>query len=444
MKTATFLFMVMMGVLSIPTLGQDANSKSKVENQNKTDFTQWIVKNAHEIKTVDAENGFEDLQLFKFVLKDVRVVGLGEATHGTSEFFRMKHRMLEFLVKEMGFSSFYIEASMSRCRYINDYVLYGKGNLDTATAIQGFVTWRVEEVRNMIEWMRKYNLSVPDEKRVKFLGYDLQVNDNGWKELKQFYLKVNPDSIKNLDSLQINVELGIREVNQHFKTQTYTGSQKLQNAYQKCLDLMCDIVLNEGQYQFVVGKEMYKKNVINIKLIIQEIKSYKDGLNNQRDYYMAQNIMYLLNQEKPDAKVVVWAHNGHISKESGGMGGYLTNLLRNEYYAIGFEFYSGSFQTRNMDIKNTSKDWDVMTVGDPPVESLPWYMNKTGKDKFFIDFRNTGAEKIINFNQYGAHSFGSMYSVKWPVVQPLYLSNFDGMIYIKHSTAAKNFAKVYL
>jgi len=208
---------------------------------------------------------------------------------------------------------------------------------------------------------------------------------------------------------------------------------------------MSDIVLNEGQYQLVVGEEMYKKSLLNIKLIIQEIKSFKDGINNQRDYFMAQNILYLLTLEKPDAKVIVWAHNGHIAKETGGMGSYLTNILRIKYYAIGFEFYSGSFQTKNMDIKNTSKDWDVMTVEDPPIESLPWYMNKTGKNKFFIDFRNTGVEKIKDFYyQYGAHSIGSMYSIKYPVVYTIFLTNFDGMIYIKHSTAAKNFSKVYL
>lgn len=437
--------MLIMGVLAIPAYGQGTNLMSS-KNQNESNFTQWIVKNAHEIKTVDAENGFEDLQQIKLALKDVRVVGLGEATHGTSEFFRMKHRMLEFLVKEMGFTSFYIEASMSRCRYINDYVLYGKGTLDTATAIQGFIPWRVEEVRNMIAWMRKYNLSVSGEKRVKFLGYDLQLNDYGWKELKQFYSKVNPDSIKNLDSLQIKVESGILKVNQSFIiTQTNPGSEKLQNAYQECLEVMRDIVLNEGQYQLVVGEEMYKKSLLNIKLIIQQIKSFKDGINNQRDYFMAQNILYLLTLEKPDAKVIVWAHNGHIAKGSGRMGSYLTNILSINYYAIGFEFYSGSFQTRNIDKKNTSKDWDVMTVEDPPIESLPWYLNKTGKDKFFIDFRNTGVEKTNDFYyQYGAHLIGSMFSIKYPVVYPIFLTNFDGMIYIKHSTASKNFNKVYL
>lgn len=103
----------------------------------------------------------------------------------------MKHRMLEFLVKEMDFTSFYIEASMSRCRYINDYVLYGKGDIDTATAIQGFYVWRVEEVKNMIDWMRQYNTTVPEERKVKFFGYDIQINNLGWKGLKDFYTKVN-------------------------------------------------------------------------------------------------------------------------------------------------------------------------------------------------------------------------------------------------------------
>ena len=178
--------------------------------EDKNLFKQWIINNAHEIKTVDAGNGFEDLQPFKSILKDVQVVGLGEASHGTSEFFRMKHRALEFLVKEMGFTSFYIEASMTRCRYINDYVLYGKGNLDTATAIQGFVTWRVEEVKNMIEWMRQYNASVPDEKKVKFFGCDLQINDQGWKELKDFYRKVNPQKLVDLDSLENSADNAVQ------------------------------------------------------------------------------------------------------------------------------------------------------------------------------------------------------------------------------------------
>jgi len=61
------------------------------------------------LKSVKAESGFEDLSPLKNVLKDVQIVGLGEATHGTKEFFQMKHRMLEFLVKEMGFTVLALE-----------------------------------------------------------------------------------------------------------------------------------------------------------------------------------------------------------------------------------------------------------------------------------------------------------------------------------------------
>jgi len=127
------------------------------------------------------------------------------------------------------------------------------------------------------------------------------------------------------------------------------------------------------------------------------------------------------------------------------MGSYLDNVLKSKYYAIGFEFYSGSFQTMNLDSIIKSKNPAVMSVAEPPLESLPWYFNNTGKDKLFMDFRNTGAEKITNFLlPIGMHSFGSMYSVKWPVTSQMQPAMYDGMIYIKKSTAAKNFTKVDL
>ncbi len=421
--------------------------KLVVAQKDKDQFTRWIASNAHAIKTVDAENGFEDLAPFRQILKDVQVVGLGEASHGTSEFFRMKHRMLEFLVKENGFVSFYIEASMTRCRYINDYVLYGKGNLDTATAIQGFVTWRVEEVKNMIEWMRHYNATVADERKVKFFGYDLQVNDYGWKELKDFYNMVSPEKLPHLDSLRIQLDSASSWSNNLSRQDE--GAKLFKEVYQQCLEVMNDMTLNEGRYQYLLGPQVYAQNLMNIKLIVQEADVYRGDVFDRRDYYMAQNILYLLNHEKPGAKVVVWAHNGHIEKNAtpgySSMGAYLANTLKDKYYAIGFEFYSGSFQTRNLDINNRSKNWDVMTVGAPPAESLPWYLDKAGKANFFIDFRNTGSNKINNFSRaYDMHSFGSMYSTKWPATNQDYLKNFDGMIYIKESTAAKNLTKVYL
>ena len=435
-------------IQDIRKLTTDQNKERKAAAlKDKQQFANWINTNAQPIKSVDAGSETDDLQLFKAILKDVLVVGLGEATHGSSEFFRMKHRMLEFLVKEMGFTSFYIEASMSRCRYINEYVLYGNGNPDTATAIQGFWTWRTDEVRDMIGWMRQYNSTVPAEKKVKFFGYDLQINDRGWKDLKLFYRKVNPARIAYLDSLQTQFDSASTWSNTPNRQQEGAGLYK--KIHQKCLNVLSDIALNEGQYEYTAGKVLYDANLMNIKLIVQEAESYIDYYSDRRDYYMAQNILYLLNREKPGAKVVVWAHNGHIGKipspTYSSMGSYLDNVLKSKYYAIGFEFYSGSFQTMNLDSIIKSKNPAVMSVAEPPLESLPWYFNNTGKGKLFLDFRNTGAEKITNFLlPVGMHSFGSMYSVKWPVTSQMQPAMYDGMIYIKKSTAAKNFTKVDL
>ncbi|MBK7212935.1 MAG: erythromycin esterase family protein [Bacteroidales bacterium] len=420
-----------------------AGYKQKLDSEakDKKAFANWISGNANPLKTVDAGNSFEDLQAFRTILKDVRVVGLGEATHGSSEFFRMKHRMLEFLVKELDFTSFYIEASMTRCRYINDYVLYGLGSLDTATTIQGFVTWRVDEVRDMIEWMREYNATVSADKKVKFLGYDLQINDMGWKGLKSFYKLVDPSKLSHLDSLQIQADSASVWSNSMSRSQE--GGDLFKKLRPLCLSVLDDMVLNEGQYQYLSGKEKYDENLMNIRLIIQEIESYQNGYNDRRDYYMAQNILSLLNQEKPGAKVVVWAHNMHIARFEGSMGNYLDRVLKQEYYPMGFEFYSGSFQSRDLESGNNTRSWDIITVNEPPKESLPWYFNQTGLDKFYIDFRNIGAEKVKNSTKtYAVHSFGSMYSKNWPDTYPAYLNYFDGMIYIRQSSAAKDFTKV--
>jgi erythromycin esterase-like protein len=112
------------------------------------------------------------MEPLRAIVGDARVVELGEATHGTREFFQLKHRMLEFLVTQMGFTIFSIEANMPEAYRLNDYVLTGKG--DPAALLSGmyFWTWNTQEVLDMISWMRAYNQS--GKGRVQFTGFDMQ------------------------------------------------------------------------------------------------------------------------------------------------------------------------------------------------------------------------------------------------------------------------------
>ena len=85
--------------------------------------------------------------------------------------------MLEFLVKEMGFRVFAIESSYSACQNINDYVLGISKDGAQALDSQGFWTCNTEEMLALMDWMRTYNASVAADKKVKYMGFDIQINE---------------------------------------------------------------------------------------------------------------------------------------------------------------------------------------------------------------------------------------------------------------------------
>ena len=158
-RTVAFLFCT-----GLPTVSAHAQRSDPV--------TAWIRTNAIRLSTTEAGRGFADMQALKPLIGDARIVSLGEATHGTREFFQLKHRLLEFLATEMGFTIFSIEANMPEAYRLNDYVLNGTG--DPAELLRGmyFWTWNTEEVLEMIRWMREFNAS--GRGRVQFTGFDMQ------------------------------------------------------------------------------------------------------------------------------------------------------------------------------------------------------------------------------------------------------------------------------
>ncbi|MBK6380306.1 MAG: erythromycin esterase family protein [Chitinophagaceae bacterium] len=155
----------------------------------------WLNKNCIPIKYVKAENGFDDLNPLKDLIGDARIVSLGECTHGSSEVFSMKHRMLEYLVKEKGFTIFSIEANMPEAYALNEYIIDGKGDPRKLMAGMYFWTWYTQEVLDMIEWMKKYNETAT--KKIMFTGFDMQFSDVSIKILRK-YLIVNNNNLLSI------------------------------------------------------------------------------------------------------------------------------------------------------------------------------------------------------------------------------------------------------
>ncbi len=168
MKTSRLLKLAMLSLLSLVVLSAAWTADDPPE-------VAWIAKNAVKLQTPEAGHGFTDMQPLKKIVGTARIVSLGEATHGTREFFQLKHRMLEFLTTEMGFTIFSIEANMPEAYRLNDYVLTGNG--DPAKLLRGmyFWTWDTQEVLDMILWMREMNKS--GKAHVEFTGFDMQTPD---------------------------------------------------------------------------------------------------------------------------------------------------------------------------------------------------------------------------------------------------------------------------
>ena len=157
----------------------------------------WIRQNAVPLQTVEAENGFTDMQPLRNIVGGARIVSLGESTHGTREIFQMKHRVLEFLVGELGFTVFGIEASFPDCIPINEYVLHGQGDARAALRGQGFWTWNTEEVLELIRWMRRYNANPNHEIKIKFYGFDMQNSASALRRAFSYLEPLDPDFVRD-------------------------------------------------------------------------------------------------------------------------------------------------------------------------------------------------------------------------------------------------------
>ncbi len=157
----------------------------------------WITENAIPLKTVEVGQGFEDLLPLRGLVGNANIVVLGEATHGTHEFFKMKHRIVEFLAKQMGFTIFSIEANMPEAYRLNEFVLHGSG--DPKLLLQGlrFWTWNTQEVLDLILWMREFNKS--GQGRIEFSGFDMQSPELPVQIVRSFVAKQDSNYLPTLD-----------------------------------------------------------------------------------------------------------------------------------------------------------------------------------------------------------------------------------------------------
>jgi len=432
---------------------QEPQAATKEGGKNDEILIDWLKKNAIPIKSVEAGNGFADLQPLKRILSDARVVGLGEATHGTREFFQFKHRMVEFLVREMNFNVFAIEANYSGCLKVNDYVTGGKVSRAEALKNLGFLVWKTEEVAALVDWLRAYNQTVPPERKVRFYGFDMQ-NMEAYDALQEYLLRVAPEKTREITDTFNKFRAA--------KQAAYGGAREGLKALLPEVDkLIRYFVLQEANFIHKTSRAEYEINLHLLRLLFQDADISSREFNESfepRDRYMAENFLHLLNREPAGTRVAVWAHNSHISTgeipgPDGALGKWMGNYLRQElnggYYALGFVFNEGSFQATSTTSSGETQFVEY-TVGPAGEGSLNWYFAQPKIGNYIIDFRRTPKNEAVQqwltkprgLGFLGGYNIPQDYKDWWAAggktFQWVTLSKeFDGMIFIERTTRAR-------
>ena len=316
----------------------------------RTDSVSVLIKKyGIPLTSCQAGHGFEDLQPLKKLIGDARIVGLGEATHGTREFYQMKHRLLEFLVEEMGFDGIVFEASMPECFDIDRYIQTGEGNALKALAGQYFWTWDTQEVLALIEWMRSYNADPSHKRKIHFYGNDIQFGVRNAKVIYEYLSEIDPDIANQVaDSLSICL---IPFNNGYLDDRLSPDKRKQLCSYAK--HLLDYIQVHESDFIELSSREEFDFIHQHANLLYQYLL-----LNNVdpggmfydvRDSCMAANTVWALEQAGPESRLALWAHNGHICTDSLVQGWYLRKWLGEQYFTLGMLFSEGEFQAYGRD-----------------------------------------------------------------------------------------------
>ncbi len=351
----------------------------------------WLKGNAIALRTVETGNGFDDMQPLKKIVGNARLVSLGEATHGAREFFQLKHRMLEFLASEMGFTVFGIEGTMPESFDINEYALTGRG--DPAAAIPGLGTWAwdTEEVLAMIEWMRRYNADPRHTKKLKFYGFDMQLAPRAARLTIAYLRKVDPEQAAAAEKSLAPIANPIADMDfDKSPAEKKDAVAAAVDAVLKRLDERKEeFAKKTGASEWAVARQSARIVAQNL-----EMRRSPQGPFIARDRSMAENVRWILDHEGPGTKMVAWAHNGHVATRNQygieSMGSHLRKSLGPEMVVFGFAFNQGGFQAVEM-----GKGLRPFNVAPSPEGSLDATLAAAGLQIAAIDLRSLPKDGIV-------------------------------------------------
>jgi erythromycin esterase-like protein len=261
------------------------------------------------------------------LIGDARFVLIGEASHGTHEFYRERAQITKRLIREKGFTAIAVEADWPDAYRVNRYVRGRGDDLEAIDAHEGFKRfptwmWRNADVLDFIGWLRNHNDSVrPGQPKVGFYGLDIYSLHASMQAVVAYLDKVDPQAAERARERYACFD--------HFgaDTQAYglaAGLHPGHSCENEVVAQLVELRRNAAEYALRDGRlaeddYFYAKE--NARLVRDAEHYYRRMYRgevsswNLRDQHMAESLESLvefLGQSGSAAKLVVWAHNSHL------------------------------------------------------------------------------------------------------------------------------------
>lgn len=324
--------------------------------KTERDILKAIVHAAHHLKgeTTDFD------PLLKMI-GDSRLVLLGEATHGTHEFYRIRAQITKRLIEEEGFNAVAVEADWPDAYRINQYVRFESGDQEAIDALAGFQRfpawmWRNADVLDFVGWLRNYN-EHRHSKRVGFYGLDLYSLHASIRAVLDFLDKVDPEAAGRARYRYSCFENFGEDTQAYGYAASFGLSKSCENeVVSQWIEMRrraADLAGRDGR----VARNAFFFAEQNARLVKNAEEYYRAMFHervpswNLRDSHMAETLEALMHHLGPKARIVVWAHNSHLgdarATEMAQRGELnLGQLIREKYgekaTLVGFSTYTGT------------------------------------------------------------------------------------------------------
>lgn len=315
------------------------------------------------------------------VPENVKVVGLGEASHGVREYQLMKAEVFKALVFNNGCRTFVIEGDFGGALKVDDYIHGGMGEAEAVIKEIGFSIYHTREMAELVEWMRSYNENAPAGEDLHFYGMDMQRYDNN----KEFLFSVLDKAAPELSEKYKSAFAPLTD-----EARLDLSGELLRQAKADALELAEEMDAAEKEIADIAGQSAFdfaRECVRTIYACADVALSSNQDYNVLRDKYMFEKIGWFM--QRGYGLLFINGHNGHIGKTSVSgytcLGELLAGKLGKEYFAIGTDAADTKFNSQN-----GSGDFSVMEVSNQNV--LNSQLKSMEENVYYIDFQEATAD----------------------------------------------------